>query len=97
MSKKKIRQGQSRWMGWVYQDVVRQPDGSVATDPQYAPCGDYRIERVVVLSAFQGRIVCSINGNTSTFTEAQFRGFHRSRNAAMTVIKQHLAQEGLRA
>ena len=88
MSKKKIRQGQSRWVVWVYQEVNRSPEARQqqrmeATEEGWSPivAGDtkpktYHLERIEVVNVIDaGRkviIKMSDRSNTSTWDAADF-------------------------
>lgn len=89
MSKKKIRQGQSVWIAWVYDDVKRDVAGRIVTEAKQPDFSSYSLERVEVVTARQGKVVVKIgNTGTSTFTEAEFRALYSSRNRALRKISE---------
>lgn len=86
MSKKKIRQGQSRWIVWVYQEINRAETGALedftrrqAGDLTEASAGGektYHLERVEVVNVIDGGrsiiIKMGNQGNKSTWPAEEF-------------------------
>lgn len=100
MSKKKIRQGQSRWICWIYQNVKHLPTAD-SEPPSRTPetsggADTYHLERIHVVSAHQDKIVVQMGGNNldnkATFTRGEFLACPATYRKARRLMLEALAR-----